>query len=102
MDTFNKPEWKPQKHFLGGSWTQRSTYHYNFIYKFKYWQNQTNVTEIKIVAASGNWLVGDIQEPSGLKEMFCILFVVVVSAVCTGENALNYLHTVQIYALLSS
>ena len=102
MDTFNKHEWKPQKHFVGGSWTQRSTYHYDFIYKkFKYWQNETNVTEIKIVAASSDWLVGDINEPSGLK-MFCILFVVVVSSVCTRENALNYLHRIQIYALHSS
>ena len=60
------------------------------------------MTEIKIVAPSGDWLVGDIKEPSGLKEMFCILFVVVVSAVCTRANTLNYLHTVQIYALHSS
>ena len=60
------------------------------------------MTEIKTVAASGDWLVGNSKEPSGLKEVFCILFVVVVSLVSTRENTLNYLHIVQIYAVHSS
>lgn len=44
------------------------------------------------MAENGDWFLGSIKEPSGLMEMFYILFAVVVSSLYTYENALSYIH----------